>query len=126
MTILRPYKIEGHPVTAAAAKSEPEPIPALPQDATPQAIRAALVAEERTAFERDYQAALAEAGKTLDLTRVLDVLNNWRHVAWITRRHGTEAHQRMLDAAARLMAGEDVPVVPGRIIKSEVNARLGR
>jgi hypothetical protein len=110
----------------AAAKPEPDPIPALPPDATPQAVRAALVAEERAAFDRDYQAALAEAGKTLDLTGVLDVLNNWRHVAWITQRHGAETHQRMLNAAARLMAGDDVPTVPGQVVKAEVNARLGR
>lgn len=113
-------------MTAAATKPEPEPLPALPPDANPRAIRAALIGEERVAFERDYQAAMAEASKTLDLTGVLEVLSNWRHVAWITQRHGPEAHQRMLDAAARFMAGEDVPTVPGHVVKAEINARLGR
>lgn len=98
-------------MTAAAFRPESElsPIPALPPDAAPQAIRAALVGEERAEFEHDYRAALASAGRTLDLTGVLEVLRNWRHIAWITQRHGADAHQRMLDAASRLLAGEDVP-----------------
>jgi Family of unknown function (DUF6247) len=115
-------------VTAAAFRPESElpPIPALPPDATPQAVRAALVGDERTEFERDYRAALAEAARTLDLTGVLDVLRNWRHIAWITQRHGADAHRRMLDAAGRLLAGENVPTVPGYVVEAELNARLGR
>jgi hypothetical protein len=113
-------------MTAAAFRPESElpPIPALPPDATPQAIRAALIGEERAEFERDYRAALVEAARTLELTGVLDVLRNWRHVAWITQRHGADAHRRMLVAAGRLMAGEDVPTVPGHVVKAEINARL--
>jgi Family of unknown function (DUF6247) len=45
----------------------------------------------------DHQ--LAEAARTLDLTGVLDGQRNWRHLAWITQRHGADAHRRMLDAA---------------------------
>jgi hypothetical protein len=115
-------------VTVAAAESGPQlpPIPALPPDATPQAIRAALVDGERADFERDYQAALTEAARTLDLTGVLDVLRNWRRIAWITQRQGPDAHRRMLDAATRLLAGEDIPVVPGHVVKADINARLGQ
>jgi hypothetical protein len=114
-------------VTAATSPPESElpPIPALPRDATPQAIRDALVGGERAEFERDYRSALAKAAGTLDLTGVLDVLRNWRHVAWITQRHGADVHRRILDAASRLMAGEEVPTVPGHVVKAEINARLG-
>ena len=113
-------------MTAAASRPESElpPIPALPPDATPQAIRAALIGDERAEFDRDYRAALSEAASTLDLTGVLNVLRNWRHVAWITQRHGADAHRRMLDAASRLMAGHDVPTVPGHVVKAEINSRL--
>ncbi|MGH3930994.1 MAG: DUF6247 family protein, partial [Pseudonocardiaceae bacterium] len=102
------------------------PIPALPPDASPRAIREALIDEERTEFERDYQAAMAEASRTLELTRVLDVLRSWRRIAWITQRHGPQAHRRMLDAATRLRAGEDVPTVPGHVVKAEIKAQLSR
>lgn len=115
-------------MTAAAAEHGPQlpPIPVLPPDASPRAIRDALIDEERTEFERDYQAAMAEASRTLDLTGVLDVLRSWRHIAWITQRHGPEAHRRMLNTAARLLAGEDVPTVPGYVVKAEIKAKLGR
>lgn len=112
-------------MTAAAADPGP-PIPALPPDATPQAIRAALVDVERARFEREYRTAMAEATRTLDLTGVLAVLENWRRIAWITHRHGADAHRRMLDAAARLAAGEDVPTVLGSETKAEIDARRGR
>jgi hypothetical protein len=115
-------------VIAAAAEHGPQlpPIPALPPDASPRAIREALIDEERTEFERDYQAAMAEASRTLDLTGVLDVLRSWRRIAWITQRQGPEAHRRMLDVAARLLAGADVPTVPGHVVKAEIKAKLGR
>src|SRR5262249_57450982 len=68
-------------MTVAAFRSESElpPIPALPPDAAPQAIRAALIGEERTEFERDYRAALAEAARTLELPGVLPLLRTSRH-----------------------------------------------
>lgn len=115
-------------MTAAAAEHGPQlpPIPALPPDASPRAISEALIDEERAEFERDYQEAMAEASRTLDLTRVLDVLRSWRRIAWITQRQGPEAHRRMLDVASRLLAGEDVPTVPGYIVKAEIKAKLGR
>lgn len=65
----------------------------------PQAIRAALIGDERAEFERGYRAALTEAAGALDLTGVLDVLRNWQHIAWITQRHGADAHRRMLDGS---------------------------
>ena len=53
---------------------EDSPVPALPPDTSPAAIRDALIDEERAEFERAYQHALAEAADSLDLTRVSDVL----------------------------------------------------
>jgi hypothetical protein len=39
---------------------EDSPVPALPPDASPAAIRDALIDEERAEFERAYRQALAE------------------------------------------------------------------
>ncbi len=49
-------------------------MPVLPPDTTPTAIRDALIDEERADFEHACQEAIAETARTLDLTRVLDVL----------------------------------------------------
>src|SRR5215470_9685620 len=78
-------------------------VPALPPDTTPAAIRDALIDEERAEFERVYRDAMIEAARTLDLTRVLNVLRNYHRIAWLTQRQGRQAHRRMLDKAAEIM-----------------------
>lgn len=79
------------------------PVPVLPPDTTPSAIREALIDGERTDFERAYQEAMLDAARTLDLTRVLEVLRSYHRIAWLTQRQGPEAHRRMLDKAAQIM-----------------------
>ncbi|MEJ2862851.1 DUF6247 family protein [Actinomycetospora flava] len=49
--------------------------------ATPLAIRAALLPEDRPDFDRAYQEALAEASSSYDLTVVHRVVNQWRGIA---------------------------------------------
>lgn len=68
---------------------------------------------------------MRSAAQTLDLTGVLQVLSTYRKLAEITQRQGVDVHRRMLEQAARLERGEDVPPVPGHIHKAEINARLG-
>ena len=112
--------------TPAALPPEAAPRSALLSPHTPRAIRDALVGSERADFERDYQQAMTEAARSLDLTEVLEVLDVYRELAQITQRHGVEAHLRMLDAVAQLQSGQDVPVVAGHLHKTEINARLSR
>ncbi len=97
-------------------------MPALPPDTTPTAIRDALIDEERAEFECAYQKAITEAAQTLDLTRVLDVLRNYYRIAWLTQRHGPEAHRRMLDHVEHaLRTGE---AAAGSVSAEEVKALL--
>lgn len=117
-------------MTAAAAANPfaVSPVPALPPDTAPRAIRDALIDEERAAFERAYQEAMTEAAHILDLTRVLDVLRNYHRIAWLTQRQGPEAHRRMLDHAEHALRTGEAP--PGSVSAEEVRAllqeRLGR
>lgn len=98
------------------------PVPVLPPDTTPTAIRDALIDEERAEFERAYQEAIAEAAQTLDLTRVLDVLRNYHRIAWLTQRQGPEAHRRMLDHVKHALRTGEAP--PGSVSAAEVKALL--
>jgi hypothetical protein len=99
--------------TAADNPFHASPVPALPPDTTPTAIREALVDKERAEFERAYQEAMLEAARTLDLTRVLNVLRNYHRIAWLTQRQGPEAHRRMLDKAAEILrTGQNPDAVP--------------
>ena len=56
---------------------------------------------------------------------MLQLLSTFRKIAEVTQRQGAAAHRRMLDQAAGLQRGDDVPTVPGYIHKAEINARLG-
>jgi hypothetical protein len=76
----------------------------------PRAIREALTAEDVETFEVEYRQAMAQASDTLDLNPVLDLLEGWRRLAWSAQ--DPQAHRRMLAAAERLDAGEDIPTEP--------------
>lgn len=71
-------------------------MPNLPQEASPSAIQAALTEQDRVRFIAEYQAALAGAATTLDLTPVLNVLRTYHRIAELTRQAGPAAWQRML------------------------------
>jgi hypothetical protein len=105
---------------------EVSPVPHLPPETTPTAIRDALIDEERAEFEQAYGEAMAEAARTLDLTRVLDVLRAYHRIAWLTRHQGPEAHRRMLDKAAEILrTGRNPHAVPIEDVRALINRRLG-
>lgn len=113
-------------MTAAVNPFSESPVPALPPDTSPAAIRDALIDEERAEFERAYQEAMAEAAETLDLTKVLDVLRNYHRIAWLTQRQGVEAHRRMLNNVAHAMRTGEAPTgsAPAEDVKALIRKRL--
>lgn len=111
----------------AANPFEESPVPVLPSETTPAAIRDALIDEERAEFERAYAEAMAEASRTLDLTRVLDVLRAYHRIAWLTRQQGPAAHRRMLDKAAEILrTGHNPDGVPIDDVRALIRKRLGQ
>jgi hypothetical protein len=63
--------------------------------------------EYRDAFDRDYQEALAEAGRSLDLESVFDVPEHWRMRSGITR--AKQQHRRVVRRAVALLTGQEPP-----------------
>ncbi|WP_220187096.1 DUF6247 family protein [Pseudonocardia pini] len=107
--------------------SAASPVPELAPDATPAAIRAALVPEEREQFERAYRAAMIDATESLDLTGVLSILRAYHRIAVMTHRQGAEAHQRMLDKAREILTtGRNSTGVDIAEHRADLNRRLGR
>ena len=105
---------------------EVSPVPVLPPETTPAAIRDALIDEERAAFERAYRDAITEAAQTMDLTRVLDVLRTYHRIAWLTQRQGVAAHRRMLDKAAAIVrTGTNPDGAPAEDVLARIRTRLG-
>jgi hypothetical protein len=90
--------------TSAVASNLALPLPG----ATPREVRAALRPEFRAEFDEDYQAALAEAGRTLELAGVLDTVEYWRMRAWVTRE--PLEHRRVVRRAAELLTGQEPAV----------------
>ncbi|RJL34650.1 hypothetical protein D5H75_07495 [Bailinhaonella thermotolerans] len=85
---------------------------------TPRSIRAALLPEDVEGFERDYRAVMAEAAQTLDLSPVFECLDHWSLIARLSQDAG--AHRAMLDTAARLKRGEEVPSRPARDVLADL------
>ncbi|MGI8817334.1 MAG: DUF6247 family protein [Pseudonocardia sp.] len=81
------------------------PLP--PAGATPREIRAALHPQYRDEFDRDYQAALVGAGRSLDLAGVHEVVEYWRRRSWITRDR--QEHRRVVRRAVELLTGHEPP-----------------
>ena len=64
------------------ATAGPDEHPLLP-GASPATIRSFLLPEDRPKFVASYEAALDEARRTLDLTPVHEVIEDWRRVALV-------------------------------------------
>ncbi len=103
--------------TASDAVFDPQP-QGLP-GGSPRAIRAALLPEEVGDFDREFRREMATATETLDLSGVVAMLARWQRVALSSQ--DPQAHRRMLERAAILAAGGQVPMVPWEHTK----ARLG-
>jgi hypothetical protein len=63
--------------------------------------------EYRDAFDQDYQASLAEAGRSLDLTGVHDTLEHWRRRSWTTRDR--QEHRPVVRRAVEPLTGQQPP-----------------
>ncbi len=96
--------------------------PKIPSKTDPKGIRAGLPPEEVASLDERFRAAMAEATENLDLVPVMDVLEHYHRLAW-TYTADPAGYRRMFDTAARVLAGEDVPRVPGDVIKADLAAR---
>ena len=90
-------------------------------DASPAAIRAALLPEEQADFDREYQQALATAAQTLELDELAATLQAWRRIAWSTQTD-PNGHRRMLRRVAERLSGQEPPA--GEPL-ARTKARLG-
>jgi flavin-binding protein dodecin len=80
--------------------------PLLP-GASPAAIRAALLPEDRERFDAAYEEALAQARESLDLTELFKRLEHWRRVA-LLQSNPTD-YRRVVRRTAEVLTGQPVP-----------------
>ncbi|WP_372662839.1 DUF6247 family protein [Amycolatopsis kentuckyensis] len=84
---------------------------------------AALLPEERDAFDAAYQVALADAGETRSLKAVVATLENWRAIARQTQADPA-AHRAMLQQAERTLATGEAPA--GAVSLADMRALFRR
>jgi uncharacterized protein DUF6247 len=75
--------------------------------ASPQAIRAHLLPEDRPDFDTDYERALAAARESLDLADLFRTLEHWRTRAAL--QSDPAVFRRVARRAAELLTGEPSP-----------------
>jgi len=80
--------------------------PLLP-GASPAAIRAALLPQDRELFDAAYEEALLQARESLDLTELFRRLERWRRVALL--QSNPADYRRVVRRAAEAATGQPVP-----------------
>ena len=88
--------------------------------ASPAEIRAALVSEERSRFDREYRQALEVAAETFSLEGLEATLESWRRIAWMCT--DPDRYRQMWRRAATLYTREDIPAEEALPV---TKARLG-
>lgn len=80
--------------------------PLLP-GASPAAIRAGLLPEDRARFDSAYETALGQARDSLDLTDLFRTLEHWRRLALL--QSNPADYQRVVRRAAEAQTGQQTP-----------------
>ncbi|MDQ3150635.1 MAG: DUF6247 family protein [Actinomycetota bacterium] len=88
--------------------------------ASPAEIRAAVVPEERSRFDREYRQALEVAAETFSLEELEATLESWRRIAWMCT--DPDRYRQMWRRAATLYTRGDIPAEEALPV---TKARLG-
>ncbi|MDQ2708265.1 MAG: DUF6247 family protein [Actinomycetota bacterium] len=79
----------------------------LAKGASPEAIRSALLPQDQNEFDLAYEAALAEARTSRDLTGLFSTLERWRGTAAL--QSDPEVFRRVARRAAQRLTGQPSP-----------------
>jgi hypothetical protein len=93
--------------TYSVDESSPGARHSLAKGASPEAIRSALLAEDRAAFDVAYEKALSDARESLDLTGLFRMLERWRGIAVLQR--DPAVFHRVARRAAEKLTGQPSP-----------------
>jgi len=110
---------------ASSAAPLPDPVPT-PPPPDPQAIRACLTPGLAAEFDSEWDIVLERAKQSKDLAGVHDLLNKWRHTAYMEMRD-PGSHYRMLAKAEQIIrTGRNPDAAPFEDMQALIRQRLGR
>jgi hypothetical protein len=108
---------------ASPAAPLPDPAPPSPD---PQAIRACLTSALAAEFDSEWEIVLERAKQSKDLAGVHDLLDKWRHTAYLEMRD-PGSYYRMLGKAEQIMrTGRNPDAVPFEDMQALIRQRLIR
>jgi hypothetical protein len=108
---------------ASPAAPLPDPAPPSPD---PQAIRACLTSALAAEFDSEWEIVLERAKQSKDLAGVHDLLDKWRHTAYLEMRD-PGSYYRMLGKAEQIMCtGRNTDAVPFEDMQALIRQRLIR
>ncbi len=112
-------------VAMASPATLPNPVPA-PPPADPQAIRACLTSTLAAEFDREWRIVLDRVKQSQDLGDLHELLNKWRHTAYMEMRD-PGSYYRMLAKAEQIMrSGGNPDAVPFDEMQALIRDRRGR
>jgi|ERR1051326_5589467 len=110
---------------ASPAAPSPDREPA-PPPLDPQGIRACLTSALAAEFDNEWDIVLERAKQSKDLAGVHDLLNKWRHTAYLEMRN-PGAHYRLLAKAEQIMrTGDNPDAASFEDMQALIQQRLGR
>jgi hypothetical protein len=110
-------------MASPAAFSDSAPVP---PPADPQAIRACLTSALAAEFDAEWELVLEHAKQSKDLAEVHDLLNKWRHTAYMEMRD-PGAYYRMLAKAEQITrTGRNPDAASFEDMQALIRQRLGR
>jgi Family of unknown function (DUF6247) len=111
-------------VTSSAAALPPDPHPVPPAD--PQAIRAALSPALAAEFDSEWDTVLEAAKKSKSLAGVHELLNKWRHTAYMETRDPGSYHRVLAKAEQIRRTGHNPDAAKVEDLHALIGERLGR
>ena len=109
----------------AATAPVPAPAPGpLPSD--PQAIRACLPPALAAEFDSEWEIVLERAKQSKDLAEVHDLLNKWRHTAYMETRDPGSYYRILAKAEQIMRTGHNPDAVSIEDMQALIGQRLGR
>jgi hypothetical protein len=107
---------------AATLPPDHEPVP--PPD--PQAIRACLTPSLAAEFDSEWEIVLERAKQSKDLAGVHDLLNKWRHTAYMEMRDPGSYYRILAKAEQIMRTGHNPNAVSIEDMQALIRQRLGR
>lgn len=108
-----------------SAATRPDPAPVSPP-AEPQAIRACLTPTLAAEFDREWEIVLDRVKRSRDLADLHELLNKWRHTAYMEMRD-PGSYYRMLGKAEQIMhTGSNPDAVPFEEMQALIHRRQAR